>query len=317
MRRSLAAITLVLLPLAATLTAHAQEMEPRAYSASPVGTNFVAVSLGSSSGSVIFDPTIPITDVSADVVSAGVGYGRTFGLWKRQGLFTFSVPYVLGHMEGLVGETQQKIRRSGLADLRAKVSYNIIGAPALTPGEFAKTKPSTIFGVSLTVQAPTGQYNPEKLINVGTNRWAFKPELGVSVPVKHWYFDAYLGAWFFLDNDAFYTGTSTKKQDPLASLQLHVSYSFKPRLWLALDATWYGGGQVTVDSNPPSERQNNSRLGLTFSCPVAKRQSIKLAAGTGASARTGADFNTLLVAWQFAWFDRPKAPPPVKTPPAP
>jgi hypothetical protein len=310
MRRAVGAVAALLVALAATHTAFAQELEPRAYSASPVGTNFVAVALGGSNGSVLFDPTVPITDAEATIGSLSLGYGRSFGLWKRQGLITVSVPYVLGHLSGTVEGESESIRRSGLADLRAKLSYNIIGVPAMTPAEFAKAKPRTIFGVSLLVQAPTGQYDETKLINLGTNRWSFKPELGVSVPVGRWYLDAYLGAWFFTTNDHFYPGDNTRQQDPLTSLQLHASYTFKSKAWLALDATWYGGGQTTVDSNPPSERQSNSRLGATFSVPVAKRQSIKIAANTGASARVGSKFNTLLVGWQLVWFDRPKAPQP-------
>jgi hypothetical protein len=283
--------------------ASAQELEPRAYSASPLGTNFVALAAGWSEGAVIFDPSLPITDVNAEVGTITAGYARTFGLAGRQGLVSIALPYANAHVEGQVFEESRKVRRSGLADVRLKASLNLLGSPAMTREAFAKAPRRTIFGVSLTLQAPTGEYDSTKLINLGTNRWAVKPEAGVSVPVGRWYLEAYGGAWFFTDNDAFFPGGSVKRQDPLTSLQGHVAYTFKKRAWIAVNGTWYGGGSVTIDDAPPGSRFGNSRYGATFSLPVAKAHSLKVAASRGASARTGSDFTNYVLAWQMLWFD--------------
>ncbi len=280
-------------------------MEPRSYSPSPIGTNFIAVALGNSRGSVLFDPSLPITDVDANLDSASLGYARSIRIGHLQGQVAAAVPYVIGILKGNVAEQAEQIRRSGLADVRLKMSLNLLGTRAKNREEFAKAPKKTILGVSLVVQAPTGQYDPTKLINLGTNRWSFKPEVGVSVPVGRWYLDAYLGAWFFTNNDQFYTGNSTRRQNPLTVLQGHASYVFKSRAWLAIDGTWYGGGASTVNSNPPSERQSNSRYGATFAAPLTQGHSLKFSASKGASTRTGSDFNSILVAWQFMWFDRP------------
>ena len=284
----------------------AQEMEPRTYSPSPLGTNFVAVAVAYSSGDVLLDPTVPITNVHADVSTATVGYGRSFGLAGRQGLLSVAVPYAIAHAEGDVNEVSQRVRRSGLADLRLRASWNLIGSPALTPAEFKTAQRRTIFGVSLAVQANNGQYDPAKLINLGSHRWAFKPEMGVSVPIRGWSFEAAGGAWFFTNNGDYYPGSSTKRQNPLTSVQAHISYTFKSRAWMAVNGTWYGGGEVTIDGGPPSERLSNSRAGATFSMPVAARHSLKVAASRGASARAGSDFTTYTFAWQVTWFDRRK-----------
>lgn len=285
----------------------AQELEPRAYSSSPIGTNFVAVAVGNTRGDVLFDPSVPITDVKADLNLASAGYARTFGLAGRQGLMSVAFAYARGDIEGEVFEAARRVGRSGLGDMRARVSLNLLGPGAMTPAEFANAPRKTIVGVSLTVQPPTGQYDPERLINLGTNRWGFKPEVGVSVPLGGWFLDAYASAWFFTANDEFYPGEATKRQDPLGSVQAHASYTFKSRVWVSFDATWYGGGEATVDDGEPSPRQSNTRFGGTVSIPVTRRQSVKIAASTGATARTGTDFNTALLAWQFAWFDRPPA----------
>jgi hypothetical protein len=203
-----------------------------------------------------------------------------------------------------VAEQAQSITRSGLGDMRLKLSVNLWGIPALEPAAFVKVKPRTNIGASLTIAAPAGQYYPDKLINIGTNRWAFKPEVGLSHPVGRWQLDLSGGAWLFTSNDQFYPGTSTRSQDPLVVFQTHVSYNVTRRAWAAIDGTWYGGADVSVDGGPPASRQNNARLGVTLSLPVRRQQSLKFAYSTGASTRSGSDFATVAVAWQYLWFDR-------------
>jgi hypothetical protein len=251
---------------------------------------------------------VPITDAEADLNLATAGYARSYGLGGRQGILSGVFSYSRGDLEGTVSEEARRTGRSGIADMRLRASINLLGPGALTREEFAAAPRGTIVGVSLTIQAPTGQYDETRLLNIGTNRWAFKPEVGLSVPVGHWFFDVYAGAWFFTSNDEFYPGESTRRQDPLLSAQAHVSYTFRSKAWVAFDATWYGGGESTVDGGPPSARQNTTRLGGTGSIPLTPTQSIKFVASTGASSRTGSDFDTYLIGWQLAWFDR-KAPP--------
>jgi hypothetical protein len=148
------------------------------------------------------------------------------------------------------------------------------------------------------VSAPTGEYHSDKLINVGTNRWALKPEIGLSHPVGKWTLEAIAGAWFFQENDDFFGGHH-RRQEPLASIQAHVSYTFRPRLWLAFNATYYDGGRTTIDGVKKNDRQSNSRYGLTLSVPVAQRQSLKLNWNDGASTRIGSEFSTWGIAWQY------------------
>jgi hypothetical protein len=286
-------------------SASAQELEPRAYSPSPVGTGFLVFGFAQSSGGVTLDPTIPVTNVRGTFNTPVVGLGQTFGLFGRQSLITASLPYAWGRISGQVGEQAESITRSGIANTKLRVSVNLHGVPAMSPRQFAATSHQDIIvAVSLAVDAPSGQYDKTKLINLGTNRWAFKPELGVSYPFRKFYFDVYAGASLFSDNTSFYPGNSTRTQDTLSAIQAHVSYAIRPRLWAAFDATWYGGGAVRVNGGPPSERQSNSRLGGTVSFPLAKQQSVKVSYSSGVSARVGANFRTLAVSWQYVWFEK-------------
>jgi Putative MetA-pathway of phenol degradation len=285
--------------------AKAQDLEPRAYSPSPTGLSFVLIGFARSSGDISFDPTIPITNASATLYSPLVGVGQTFGVFGRQALVTAGMPYAWGNASGDVGNNLEHIYRSGLADVKVKLSVNLRGNPAMDPAEFMKKKHRNfIIATSLIVETPSGQYSNTKLINIGTNRWSFKPELGVSYPWKRMDFDLYGAGWFFTENRSFYTGQSTRTQEPLGSIQAHFSYTVKPRLWAAFDSTWYGGGASSVNGGPPQGRQSNSRLGGTVSLPLMKGQSFKIAYSSGVTGRIGSSFDTLSFGWQYAWFDR-------------
>jgi hypothetical protein len=300
-RRTRPALWLTFLSLVAVSQSVAQELEPRSYSPSPVGANFLVIAYTNTTGGVLFDPSLPFSDVDANLDALALGYGRTFGLFGRSASALIALPYVRGDLSGNVGEQARAISRSGLADPRIKLSVNLLGGPALTPAEFARRTPVTTLGASLTVVPPTGQYDSSKLINIGSNRWSFKPEIGVSVPLDRWYLEGYAGVWLFTDNDDFFGGQH-REQDPITSFQLHASYTFRPRLWLAVDSTWYTGGRSTVDGARRNDLQSNARIGVTLSLPLGARQSLKLTWTDGATTRIGGDFSTFGVAWQYAWF---------------
>lgn len=172
----------------------------------------------------------------------------------------------------------------------------------MTRAEFAQRRLAPIVGTSITVVPPTGQYDRAKLINLGSNRWSVKPEVGLSVPLGRWTVDAYTGVWLFSDNDAYYPGSTRRRQASVVALQAHVSYTLRPRAWVAVNGTWYGGGRVTVDGTRSADPYHNTRLGATLAIPVGTRQSLKFAYSTGATTRIGADFRTISAAWQLVIF---------------
>jgi outer membrane putative beta-barrel porin/alpha-amylase len=285
-------------------TAIAQDLEPRAYSASPVGLNFVLVGVGRSTGGVVVDPAGPLQDVDAKTNVISIGAGRTFALIGRTALIVAALPYALAEVSGRVGETSGSVSRSGLADPRIRFSVNLVGGRAMELQEFARSKRSTIVGVSLAVAPPFGQYDRNKLVNLGANRWSFKPEAGISHSIgEKWTIDGYAGVLLFTENDEYYPGSSVRTQDPIFAFQGHASYTLKPRFWLAFDATWYTGGITVVDGTDKGNLQRNSRVGATMSLPLTRAHSLKFAVSKGATTRVGSDFTTISAAWQVAWFN--------------
>ena len=302
--RPVRTVAVIACVLAIARAASAQDLEPKAYSSSPAGAAFLVIGLARSSGSVLTDPTLPVTDIEAKLNGVPLASGYTFGLFGKLALATAAVPYTWGEVTGTVGEESRAVTRSGFADTRAKLSVNLVGNPAMGLRAYSMAPRRTIVGTSLTVTAPTGQFDGSKLINLGTNRWAFKPEIGVAVPKGPWDFDTYLGVWLFTSNAEFYPGNRRRSQARVVALQGHASYTFRPRLWAAVDATWYQGGGATVDADPPSEPMNNSRLGATVSFPAGRRQALKFSYSSGVAVRTGTNFRTLSLGYQWLRFTR-------------
>jgi Putative MetA-pathway of phenol degradation len=278
-----------------------QEMEPRAYSRAPVGAQFVLFSYTHQTGDVLLDSSLPLSDVSVKLNGVTFAYGRTFAVAGKQTNVAVAVPYIVGRAKGTVFETQQEVRRSGLGDARLRFSTNLIGGPALSPREFGAYKPRALLGASLSIVAPTGQYDPRRLINPGSNRWAFKPEMGLSKPFGRWTLELVGGVWLFKSNNNFFGG-SKREQKPLTSLQAHLLYTLRPRMWLSANATYYAGGRTVINGVLNADAQRNSRIGATFSLPVSQRQSIKVVWANGLTARFGGDLTTIGIAWQYAWF---------------
>ena len=297
-------MALALVCLLGASSALAQELEPRAYAPAPVNANFFLMSYVYQSGEVLFDPSLPLTDVNAYINGVVTGYGHTFGLFGHIASAAVAVPYIWASVDGNVGETYQAITRSGLGDPRLRFVVNLLGGPALSMKEFVARKPEPTLGFSLVVIVPTGQYSNTKLINLGTNRWAFKPEFGLSFPKGRWTLEAAAGVWLFLDNEHTYPGENVRSQDPLYTVQAHVGYTVKPGLWIALDGTYYAGGKTYTNDVPGDTRQANSRAGLTGSAPLGKGHSIKVSASRGVDVRIGSQFNAVGIAYQYLWLSK-------------
>jgi hypothetical protein len=291
---------LAMAALACAGAARAQDIEPRAYSNAPVGVNFLVAGVAHSSGGLSLDPSIPVTDAQLDTNIAVLAYARVLDLWGVSGKFDVVVPYA--SLSGTADYAGAPVQRSihGFANSAFRVSANLYGAPALTMADFAAYRQDLIVGASLQVVAPTSQYDPSRLVNIGTNRWSFKPEIGVSKAIDRWTVEGQAAVTLYTDNTDFYGG-STRSQDPLYALQGHVIYSFRSGVWTSFDATYFTGGRSSIDGTSKNDLQQNWRLGATLALPIDRRNSVKFYASSGVSARTGNNFDLLGVAWQYRW----------------
>lgn len=296
---------------------YGQDLAPRAYLITPVHSNAVTLTWSFYSGGLDFNNVVPVSNASGTYSVPVFSLYHSLNFFGRSANITASLPYAVGTFSGDVGEGDRRsIYRSGLADLSFRLSVNLIGGPAMDVPQFVKWKQKRILGASLKVVAPTGQYDPHKLINWGINKWAFKPEIGYSQRFGKWVLDAYGGAWFYTTNPQFFNRPFPvpQTQAPVGSFEGHLSYDFqklfgKAKLhgWASLDGNYWWGGIASLQGIPnPNTDQSSSRLGGTLSLPYARHQSIKVGFSGGTYSRFGGKYKNLQVAWQYSWLGRPK-----------
>ena len=278
----------------------AAELEPRAYVNTPVGLNFLIAGYTYSEGGLSTSASSPIKDAQLRIHTEFLAYARTLNVWGKSGKFDVILPYSQLSGSAAVDGQPRERQVSGLNDPRFRFSVNFYGAPALSMREFADYRQDTLIGASVQVSAPVGQYDAGKLVNIGTNRWSIKPDIGISKAFGPLTLELTAGVTFYTNNEEYFGGT-TLEQDPVYSTQAHVTYDFGRGVWGALDGTYDYGGRTTVNGVRGDEVQGNSRVGATLALPVNRNNSIKLYASTGVSTRTGSDYNLGGIAWQYRW----------------
>jgi hypothetical protein len=234
---------------------------------------------------------------------------RVFG---RSANFTTSLPYAVANFHGDILAHETNAYRSGMTDSVYRLSINLVGGPAMDVQDFRKWRQKTLLGFSLRVVAPTGQYDSTKFINLGNNRWGFRPEIGLSRRWGNWVLDAYTGAWLYTANSKFFSqnrynpGVIVKTQAPIVAFESHLSYDLGKRLWASFDGNFWVGGSTSLNGvENPGTSQRNSRLGGTISVPFSKHQSLKFSYNNGAYIKYGGNFQDISLGWQYSWLGRP------------
>jgi hypothetical protein len=286
--------------LTSAIESGAKDIEPRAYSNAPTGVNFLMGGYVYTRGSLPTDPSVPLASSRLTTSSAVLGSGHVFELLGQAAKISVAAAY--SGLGGSAVYAGQPIQRSvdGLSDTSVRLSANLYGAPAMSLREFKSYQQDLILGASLTVTMPTGQYDSSRLVNIGTNRWSFRPELGASKALGPLTIELAGGLALFSDNSNFVDG-HLRSQEPIAFGQAHVIYDFGSGIWAALNAQHFTGGSTAVDGQGSDSLQSNWRLGATLALPLNSNLSLKLAASTGVSARTGNNYDLVGVFVQYRW----------------
>jgi hypothetical protein len=279
-----------------------QDLEPRSYAVVPKGLHAAALSYTFSGGNVISDFTSPVQNLEINTSAINVGYVQTFPFFNKLARLSVGVPFAFLNGTAKAYGQDTSGTRAGFCDARIKFGMNLIGSPLLAPKDFRKFQEHTVLGASLVISVPIGQYFPSKLINLGANRWGFKPEIGLSHREGRLFYEIYSGVWFFTNNNE-YLKSSALDEKILFSFQAHVDYTFKKGRYVALNGGFADGGETSINGIERNDEQQNWRLGATFSTPVFNsHQSIKALINTGIATRAGQNYTAFTIAYQYSWF---------------
>jgi len=292
----------ILLLLLSSWRAVGQDLEPRNYSNLPIGQNYLGVVYGYSEGEIDVAPSVPIKNAELTGKTYGGTYIRTIDMWGKPG--KIDVQWARVCIEGRAIFRGQKIEadRCGTTDPYVRLTYLVYGAKPMNMREFMATQTSRVIGFSLGVSPPLGDYNNENLINSGAHRWTLRPEIGISNRYGNWSVEGAFGARLFTDNERHYSHTQLE-QDPIYQVQAHLIYHLAGGRWLSVNGNYFRGGKTKKDGVAGDDLQENSRFGVTMGWPLNRQHSLKFFANRGVVTRTGNDFDTYGVAWQYRWGD--------------
>ncbi len=288
---------LLILGISHTLL-YAQSLEPRLYSNAPVGLNFLIAGYAFSQGALADNPTLDINDPRLDVHATVLALAHVYGFLGQSGKINIALPAMC--IDGEAQQYGQNVSRNvcGLGDVKLGISYNLLGAPALSLKEFGGYQQEWIVGIRLQTTMPTGQYDENRLVNISTHRWALKSGVGISKAFGDVVIELAADAEFYSKNSEFYGGVS-RKQDNVYSIQSHLIYNFSKGAWVGMDANYFWGGDYVTNNIRADKPLENSRIGATLAMPISRYQSLKFYGHSGIVARTGTNFDVLGVAWQY------------------
>lgn len=259
MRRKLSALAL----LAILFPYEAMADGARDWLNAPVDMNFAYIYYTYSTAETAIDSPLPITGASVGSNIPILRYARSFELDGRAAGVQLVVPYAF--VDANLDGTRFGTDVNGFGDIQAIFLANLFGAPALSREAFATWKPEQFLTASVAISAPTGQYDGDRFVNIGTNRWGFKPQLSYGVPLGlgEW-FTANASVQFFTDNGDYQRG-KTLEQNPLFNVEAHYSKNLTKAFWVAADAFYTYGGETSVDGASQGNTQSTLRLGVSAS----------------------------------------------------
>ncbi|MFK5924936.1 MAG: transporter [Verrucomicrobiota bacterium] len=282
-----------------------QELEPRRWSHLPINANFAGAGYVYTRGDILFDPVLLIEGVEIEMHSAIVKYIRSFELLGKSARVDFTQGYQDATWKGLLEGQPANAYRSGLMDGSFRFAINLLGAPPLEGKDFAeyraKMDKETIVGMGLVVQLPTGDYLSDKLLNLGNNRFTFRPQLGVVHNRGKWMMELTTSAWIYTSNDDFWNGNRFE-QAPFYTLQAHLAYTFRPGLWVGTGVGYGIGGESTVNGDDKNDRKGNLAGLLSVGMPLSRKVGIKFSyLGFRTQKKVGADTNSFATGMSVLW----------------
>lgn len=285
---------------------HAQELTPRRWNHIPVETNIVGLGYVYTEADIFLNPTLRLENVDLRLHSAALHYIHSFEVLHKSARIELNQAYVNAHWDGLVEGIPDTLHREGLSDTRIRLAVNLIGAPPLKGQDYRDyrrqvAENETIVGAGLQLQLPTGQYENDTLLNIGTNRFTIRPQLGIIQKLGNWSLEASTAAWLYTDNKRFRQG-STLSNAPYYTVQGHLLYKIHPRLWSSLSLGYGTGMESKVDGISQNDRKQRITWGATVGYALRKDLALKLAYfGYDARSNTGSNAENLALITTYLW----------------
>lgn len=186
-------------------------------------------------------------------------------------------------------------RASGLGDTTAHIVL-------WTPDLIAKADNKFWVGFSFYVTAPTGDYHSEKAVNLGENRWQFKPEVSLWIwRYKRLSTEAVINANFYTDNDDTTARHYEQKKPPVYGLEAHVSYDVIKDFWLGLSYIHLEGGKTELNGVRLDDRTITTTLKFSANMKITQNWSTMIQYVADVEQENGVGKNYFQARLSYAW----------------
>jgi hypothetical protein len=266
-----------------------------------VGINQIELSYTYAHGNSSIDTSLVVEGAKLNLSQGMVSYTRYFGFTNHLMWVSAGVP--IADLSGEVAGTNIRGSVAGAGDSSYQVGALLKGGPALSISQFDSYKPTTILGVSLSITAPTGLYDPTKILNLGAGRWSFKPEFALSRPFgpnQRWQVDAYANDYFYTDNTS-YRGREILRQNQLPGFEGHVSYFLTDRIWVSADTRYSFRGATSINGVDQGNPQQNFILGGEMNVTINARNSLLFQFAKMLVHQNGPALVGFAVKYDFTW----------------
>lgn len=281
----------------------AQFTDPRNYTVAPVVINQIELDYAYAHTEGSIDSALEVVGAHVVLNEATLAYTHNFSALGHLAWVQASVPFA--SVTGSVSGTSTELSRSvtGAGDSELQIAALLKGGKALSAAGFASYEPATTVGVSLTVSLPTGEYDAESLLNLGSHRWSFKPEFAVSYPFgsgQRWEADTYINIYLFTDNTE-YRGVEILRQEPLPGIEEHLSYSVTPDIWASLGVRYSFRGNTVVNGADQDDAQENLTAGAEASWSPNAQNSLTLVLAKAVVHRNAPDSAGIALKYVYSW----------------
>ncbi len=269
-------IFLAIVALVLMVTGALAQDGARAYFLLPQDTNILSLT-----GNYLH-AGVGATKIDVGVITAS--YRRTVDIGGNAGAILIGLP--VGGLSGAIDTGFGVVPQNNplaLGDAFIGGDLGLIGSPSLSPLDYSQYKPGLRAGVAAKLFMPTGDYSSTRLANLGQNRWSLQASLPISYVLGDSMIDPAIttleivpSVHVFGDNPKSPGTGAVSSQDPLWKIEGHVTHTFSPMVWAALDAYAETGGRVVTGGTETLKAHQSVALGATLGLVLSQQLALRL-----------------------------------------
>ena len=206
---------------------------------------------------------------------------------------------------GVTGSTFSQ-STSGYGDPNIQLDVNLFGTPRLKSNvDLLNYEPTWTIDAAVLLAFPIGEYQNDKLVNLGLNRWwgrvafPFKYHFGVFAPGYMSSFEVVPSVWLFAENDDFIG--QKLENDPLWQLEAHLTHDFTRSFFGSLDLLYRGGFQSEIDGMEVGEELDVGNIGFTLNYKATDNLVIRTSYMSNVFGDNDLDNSILRIQFVYAW----------------